>query len=111
MTGLSVAEVLNRAADLLTPEGAWTQGAGARDRDGRALVAPHPNAVCWCAFGAIAQVGGDNPDCTSVVYRASRLLDHDQKLDIIEWQDKHGRTQAEVVAALRSAATLASNEK
>ncbi|MGI4744926.1 MAG: DUF6197 family protein [Janthinobacterium lividum] len=98
----TVAEVLDAAADLLTSEGAWTQGAQARRADGKQVMADGPNAVCWCLIGATEAA---DPEYFGT--DADRVLYHLLGVDIVEWNDAPGRTQAEVVAKLREAATLA----
>lgn len=110
MATLSVADVLDKAADLIEPEGAWTQGAYARDALGKD-VNPNeefitvPDAACWCLHGSICHVvGGKNmwPWLRNPVRC---------ELPDTEWNDAPERTQAEVVAKLREAATLARNEQ
>lgn len=100
---MTPSEVLLAAADLIEPEGAWTQRAFARDRHGTALTARSYGAVCWCADGAIIHSAGDEAylhgPCLAAVYRIipdTLLINH--------WNDAPDRTQAEVVAALREAA-------
>jgi hypothetical protein len=102
---LSVADVLERAADLLTPEGAWTQGAFARDEDGAPLLGSVDGAArCWCMVGAVIHAGNGQH-----FNKANDLL-----CDITEgtfsFNDEPSRTQAEVVAKLREAAALARAE-
>lgn len=87
----AVADTLNRAADLIERDG-WCQGLG-RDADGSrcAAVALHDaqaDRLVWRgAYRALkARVG-------------TRL--------VVDWNDTPGRTQAEVVAALRAAADAA----
>jgi hypothetical protein len=106
---LSAADVLARAADLIEPEGRWTQGESARTSTGDGLVdALADEAVCWCAAGAVSRAAGETGDMYG---NAMRALSDYLKLRsyplITEWNDNLGRTQAEVVAALRSAAALA----
>lgn len=112
--GVSVADVLSRAADLIEPEGAWTQGDFARDETGfqysdSGLTFHEFPATCFCLFGALAEVAEvSDPE----LYR-----DADRYLltvvgvpfvnDVADWNDAKGRTQAEVVAKLREAAALA----
>lgn len=104
----TVADVLDAAADLLEKPGAWTTEACARSEEGQRIEWDSPDAVCFCALGAI--------------FRESMLL-QTQALDADDhfgrylggknWQtisrfnDAPGRTQSEVVAALRAAATSA----
>lgn len=120
MTDLSVADVLDRAADLIEPEGAWTQGESARDAKGAPLPkGSEPGAVCWCVLGAIGKVVGHPanilfgkaqkalgsvlPDDITPMYDA----DGDELPVEASWNDSPFRTQAEVVAKLREAASLA----
>jgi hypothetical protein len=117
---LSVAAVLERAADLIEPEGKWTQGDSARDANGNRLRAgTEEGAVCWCVLGAISKVVG-HP--ASLLFGAAQkalasvlpseilpIFDDDGDELPIEasWNDAPERTQAEVVAKLREAAALA----
>lgn len=113
MSALSVAEVLDRAADLIEPEGAWTQLGGdddgsdgecARDAAGFPVPATDPRASCWCLFGAIERA--TNGHDTTIV-RAFEWLTGKRSDDLVQFNDDEERTQAEVVAALRAAAEKA----
>ena len=111
-------DVLRQAADLLEPEGAWTQGAFSRNADGSVDfggeegepdgVAVSP--VCWCALGAIAHVTKSDPTRASVFTRLGPLWPAINGLqsvvgqEIDEWNDEPERSQADVVAKLREAA-------
>lgn len=110
MSEESVADVLMRAADLIEPEGAWCQGEPAEDADGCAVGALDPSAIRWCAAGALARFSS-NPDGTNgnkFYHRVRReLINVLGTSTIVHWNDAPERTQAEVVAALRSAAALA----
>jgi hypothetical protein len=105
---LSVADVLERAADLLTPEGEWTQGAYARDifgvdllgADDR-LVVP-PDATCFCIYGAVAFVEGQ----TIAESEAGRFLEQ-FNIGACDWNDDPERKQDEAVDLLRRVAVLA----
>lgn len=104
MTGFTPSQVLDAAADLIEPEGCWTQREWARDGDGRGACHPD-DAACWCGWGAIevSSVGGGD----------TRALAHSfvQRCGFsIGWNDAPERTQAEVVAVLRKAAELARSE-
>lgn len=102
-----VADVLERAADLIEPEGAWAQRDYARDGTGRPVDPCDPSAVCWCMNGAIAKATGET------VILAEMLIDRlfipaiPLRRAPVSWNDDACRTQAEVVAALREAAKLA----
>jgi hypothetical protein len=82
------ARVFDRAADLLEPEGAWIQKGYCRD-GGR------------CIVSALSQAAMSNcqPYLSFMGWPHFRLATY--------WNDAPERTQPEVVAALRRAATLA----
>jgi len=110
---VSVADVLNAAADLIEPEGRWTQGTWARSSVGD--TDPIDDAICWCAYGAIYQVCGRKwtPEANAgmrLLCGVLRLGATDPMGSIGLWNDKEGRTQAEVVAALREAARPAAGQ-
>lgn len=108
MGDLTVSDVLSKAADLIEPEGAWTQGTWARRADGSTPYGEisDEDAVCFCALGAIWRV------CGAINITANRAEDALGtvlgKFTVGEWNDLNGRTQAEVVAALREASKRAS---
>ena len=98
----SIAATLNKAADLIEPEGAWTQGHFARHKNGNPIGPFEDNAACWCASGAIQRIEGRARwgawDAFDGFIR-QRGFDH-----MATFNDAPGRAQAEVVAALRQAA-------
>jgi hypothetical protein len=106
---LSVADVLERAADLIEPEGAWTQGVYARDAEGHILGAgTAPEAVCFCALGAIEHIGGHGAPAKAFLARHIMPEGYRSTTHTVgSFNDDPRRTQAEVVAKLREAATLA----
>lgn len=105
----AVADVLDRAADLIEANG-WIQGAYARNRKGDEAsedYAPWPRGkLCFCTMGAIDRVNGERPG-TSDYTPYLRPLGFEWSWHIARWNDAPERTQAEVVAKLREAATLA----
>jgi hypothetical protein len=92
---MNTADILERAADLIEPKGAWMQGGLRRFHDDR--------PICWCAVGAIYHVAKTPDEALTVRGALGALLDQ----SVPEWNDAPGRTQAEVVAKLREAAALA----
>jgi hypothetical protein len=98
---LSVADVLDRAADLIEPEGAWTQRSEARRADGSETCWSSDEAVCWCLEGAYTKAGGKWADSGWEVLH--RVVGQGP----IGWNDSSHRAQAEVVAKLREAAAKA----
>lgn len=100
-------EILDKAADLIEPKGAWTQGWFGRDSGGREIhrVA---KAKCFCTIGAMLAAEGHDgfrrwPDRLASEYLHLAAGIH----HIPNWNDYPARTQAEVVTALRQAAELA----
>lgn len=107
-----IAGVLYRAADLIEPEGAWTQNRNARDAFGNAVLATDSSAVCWCAYGAVLResnyrmIGGRPYDR---LLQALRTREQ-RVMSVSMWNDAPERTQAEAVQLLRDAAKLAERE-
>jgi hypothetical protein len=101
-------EILSKAADLIEPEGAWTQGAYSKDRRGN----PCPlslRSVCWCAEGAIAAISRADHEVTHNALTFLRKQIGTRAS--IAWNDAPERTQAEVVSALRKSASLAKEQE
>jgi len=107
---MGVAEILNRAADLLEKPGAWTQGAYARDALGvgvQSVFEMPADAGCFCIAGAVARAGGPERMWGALI-PVIDLLGLERADEAVQWNDDPRRTQAEVVAALREAARKAS---
>lgn len=99
-------DILSAAADLIEPEGRWTQGVYAR-RDGRQVaIQDIEDADCFCAVGAIKRITGGPVSgyLTDVLNGIGRRRGYDH---VAAWNDAPERKQAEVVAALRQAAEKA----
>ncbi len=113
MSALTVAEVLDGAADLLTPEGKWTQGAFARDENGVEIETfRDENPTCFCLFGAVAYVAGAEPEeYREPDFILREVIGVGSASAVADWNDTSGRTQAEVIAKLREAATLAREQQ
>lgn len=95
----TVSEILDAAADLIEPEGAWTQG----------YFGMWDGSTCFCAVGAIGRAAGfrriDEAE-NWVEANAADLLGMGW-FGLEDWNDRPDRTQAEVVAKLREAAEKA----
>jgi hypothetical protein len=105
---LKASEVLERAAALIEPEGAWTQRAYARNALGKVVSSDDADAVCWCAFGAVNRVR--RPHHVAPSGFLDDLFERANGSAFEKLNDTRGRTQAEVIAALRKAAELARSE-
>lgn len=107
---LKPSEVLSRAADLIEPEGAWCQRAFARTATAQPITYtdyPHcrGEVVSRCINGAICEASPDLATASKAQRYTARAVDVSAWLP--GWNDTPGRTQTEVVSALRKAADLA----
>lgn len=50
--------VLEEARSLIASEDRWTKGWYAMNANGRSCLPTAPEAVCWCAEGALAKASG-----------------------------------------------------
>lgn len=67
--------VLREARELISDPKRWTQNHFARDRRGEFISPIHPEAVCFCAGGALAKVDGTsfhNSEAHSSAWEALR---------------------------------------
>lgn len=96
-----IARIFHIAADRLAGEGAWAQRATARDFADRVVAAGDPSAMAWCACAAIELAADDigRPD----LYEAACAAFKGDDQGVIRFNDAEGRTQGEVVFALRGA--------
>lgn len=111
-----LADILRRAADILEPEGAWTQGAFSRNADGSVDKDGHEdpdgvaeNPVCWCVVGAISVAAGVDLFHQRYPLRGPHQEAVDVLSDVLgtdpaDWNDEPDRRQEEVVESLRTAA-------
>lgn len=90
-TPQTVADVLDAAADLLTPRGAWVQDWWG---DGK---------TCFCLAGAIIAAGHG----VHSTFDGLHALGFDGLMKATRWNDDRARSEAEVIAKLREAAQLA----
>jgi hypothetical protein len=116
-----VADILDRAADLIEPEGAWTQGDYARIAGGDGwfdigdgfTFCDFP-AVSFCIYGAVSRAARmKNPRARRIP--GQRLLiaavNGSEPHHLSDWNDAPGRKQKEVVALLRKAAAKARGDQ
>jgi hypothetical protein len=103
MSGETV-RILREARALV--EKGWTQGARARMANGIAIDPGDPNAACWCPFGAIEKAEVTSAFCVATG-EPMKLLKSAVGDWPPKWNDRHGRTQAEVLAAFDRAIALA----
>ena len=109
---LTTAEILTKAADLIEPKGAWTQGTFWRDREGRQVCLEDAllgSASCMCMAGAIYVASGQRHPSHRLWELVDKVIPRprDGSAAMPFFNDNPERKQAEVVAALRKAAALA----
>lgn len=113
---MTPAEVLRAARALIATPERWTRSTYMRDSAGLRLdircADDRARAVCWCSLGATAQVASDcdygASDCDyGAEVKADRLLEAAVGGDVVRWNDRPGRTHAEVLAAFDRAIALA----
>ena len=131
LSAVTDAGMLRDAAKLVRQ--GWTRSYSGRDKDGNGVGYDQPEAVCFCAQGAVYRavldgLGGEQRIIYTNLFeettdRLSRFVvealdktdlvlpkpDSSEKPDfmIIQWNDKPTTHQDEVVAVLEKAATLA----
>lgn len=66
---------LQQARALITKPEAWTQNMLARDSRGLRVPVDSPEAVCFCARGAIKRVGGTQVEVGWLESRAKDMLE------------------------------------
>ena len=107
MSDLTVAEVLERAADILNSKGAWAQGRYAVADTGKGCASLDERAVRWCAIGAMGKASGEGVggEFSTQAREFANMVAFGGS--IANFNDAPERTQEEVVAKLREAAALA----
>lgn len=99
---MTPAEHLRAARKLITPEGAWTQGAYAKDKQGLSVSPGSKNAVSYSIIGA-----GQLSICGGEMRIFLNFVNKFTEGNVIAWEDKPKRTQAEVISVLDKAIELA----
>lgn len=82
---------LDEAIKLL--EAGWCKGSEAKTADGRNVPVEHPEAVCFCAVGALRKTG--QIELSSTLARRVRFT------VLWAWNDMPSRTKEEVIALFR----------
>ena len=107
-----IIDVMEHARDLIARPNGWTQKTMARDSGGNSIASRRPDAVCFCAFGAVLRSVADkikeNYDVYSKVHFGAGIVALEELVEnkpIESWNDREGRTQAEVVALFDQAIT------
>lgn len=102
-TPRTAVDILRAARELIAEPKAWTQRAFGRDEDGMCCDSLHPDAVCWCAGGALTKAANGHGLIRSKA--REQLYAAIGCADIVDFNDEH--THAEVLSAFDRAITLA----
>lgn len=104
----AIVEALILAKEKIAAPGAWTQGYYAKDADGNDVRGNEKGAVCFCAYGAVEAATGTQHGCTKDtafgVLREASL--EATGFSPVSYNDKPGRTLAEVLAVFDAAIKL-----
>ena len=112
---IPAARAVLRLAAARIEDGGWTAHADARDANGNEAGVRDPRAVVWSAWGAIRADSGFGEAGAVLAHAAAVQLCEIVGLGsspprhaarcVVGWEDHTNLTEAEVVAALRAAAT------
>lgn len=84
-------------------EKGWCQKATARTKSGDESLSPFNDAVKWCVIGSLAVTALPLLKVTAIRQALLELLSLGNSVELVAWNDTPGRTQVEVVQALRQA--------
>jgi hypothetical protein len=77
---------------ILSRQKRWTTGAFARDKIGGAVVPKHPDAVAWCAWGAVKKVAATEEEEDKLMEAIQRELCVVERLGVARINDgENGR--------------------
>ena len=90
---------MSKVLELLDTPEKWTQGAAARDIEGKPIKATSYHAVSWSLLGALDRVV--HPVHFQKVYQQYVLnVMNKGYINLSQWNDTTGRTYADVVALI-----------
>ena len=101
---LAAASVLDAAADLLEPHGAWCQRVGARLGPGGVEQRCAATAINVAALSATRSGAPETAGVWARIILQTSIRRTLPAWDIESWNDTRSRTKAQVIAAMREAA-------
>lgn len=102
MTGAEIRMVLRDAAAVVRR--GWCKCARAKDKFGVPVEPKHPDAVAWCALGAIEKICGGAADGHEAQYALRNIV----YMDVGQWNDLYGKDGEHVARKLEEAAKYVS---
>ena len=119
MTESTVVEALRKSRKNI--KDGWTQGSFARTASGITTDPSSPEAVEWCAYGAIFARLDFQQDAhwllSKAVWKIENNIKPDQEdisiptITVVAWNDQKGRTKEQVLAAFDLAIELAQKKE
>lgn len=104
---MDIVEILTKARDLITPEGAWTQEEYARTASGVPVDPLADEATCFCAVGACTRVAGKySHEAVQALMKVSRSV-----LGFADYNDANERTQQEIIDWFNAAIATEQSKK
>lgn len=104
--------ILRNARQVIATENQWTQGRYARTRAGSPVTHQDPDAVCFCAVGALRRAEPDHTDAREAAARFLFLAVNDGRkpadhIQIPVFNDNPKTEHADVIRAYDRAIALA----
>jgi hypothetical protein len=81
-----------KVKDILSNASKWTQGADARDADGRACDVDSPAAAAFCLRGAVLRAYGEGDAALTALEKVKRAVGGRGPFGIEYWNDDPDRT-------------------
>lgn len=106
----STEDILHAAHLMLADVRRWTKGSNGRDQFGQPVSALSPDAVCFCAQGAVQFfMGGELTSCLSALEALDRVVPPEKRCGLfMDFNDKPETTHDDVLTAFRLAIEQAS---
>jgi hypothetical protein len=91
---MTTEDVLKAARAKITDPNKWTRGVNARDSSGLECFAHKPEAVCWCAQGAVLSIDSSygSQQISFIFLKKAALL-----LGYVDWTDLNDKADHETV--------------
>lgn len=93
-------QLVTKAIELIADPAHWCRGVTARDADGRKVEASSPDAVAFCALGALYRVVGLNGSVDGVATALYNTIAKRGFTNIGQFNDSPRTTHADVLEVL-----------
>ena len=103
---MTTLQILKAARELLSTPERWTKGWSARDAAGNRLATTDPDAVCWCAGGAVERITGGSTQSGGKAEIVLAIVLPDKAICLGLWNDAPSTTHADILALYDRAIAL-----